>query len=310
MKLSIVTTLYLSSPYIKEFYTRCVESAKLITDDYEIIFVNDGSPDDSLSEVKQIADIDKKVVIVNLSRNFGHHKAIMTGLEYSRGDRVFLLDSDLEEKPEWLTEFNHRIENEKCDVIYGVQEKRKGEWFERVSGDIYYRIINLFIEHPKDITTARLMTKQYVENLVRHQEREVVFSGLCLLTGFEQKSAVVKKTSKGSSTYSLRRKLSHLINTVTSFSSKPLIGIFFTGITISAITFLYAFSLIVNRLLFSAPVEGWTSIMVSVWLLGGIIISFIGLIGIYLSKIFTEVKRRPYTIVKEVVNGTLNRVDT
>ena len=302
MKLSIVTTLYHSSSYIDEFYKRCSFCAKKLSNDYEIIFVNDGSPDNSLEVVKSIASHDENVVVINLSRNFGHHKAMMTGLEYATGDKVFLIDSDLEENPEWLLDFNTKLEVEGCDVVYGVQETRKGGWFEKWSGEIYYKLINYFFEHPKNITTARLMTKQYVTNLLLHREREIVISGLWILTGFDQLSYLVDKKSKGASTYSLARKLSHLFNTVTSLTSKPLIAVFVVGLIISCTTFFYACVLIVNRLIFSTPVEGWTSIMVSIWLLGGIIILFIGLIGVYLSKLFTEVKQRPNTIIKEIIN--------
>lgn len=302
MKLSIVTTLYNSSSYINEFYERCSICARKLTMDYELIFVNDGSPDDSLNVVKKIAYSDEKVVVIDLSRNFGHHKAMMTGLAQASGELIFLIDSDLEEKPEWLLEFNEKISSDDCDVVYGIQERRKGNWFEKLSGYFYYKLINVFFKHPKNITTARLMTKQYVSNLLLFREREVVISGLWILTGFDQRSVLVNKTSKKKSSYNLSRKLSHLFNTITSFTSKPLIGIFGVGLIISSVTFIYACLLIINRLFFSVTVEGWTSIMVSIWLLGGIIILFIGIVGVYISKLFSEVKHRPYTIVKEIIN--------
>ena len=138
MKLSVVTTLYNSSNYIYEFYDRISEKARAITSNYEIIFVDDGSHDDSLQKALQLHENDVKVRVVELSRNFGHHKAIMTGLSYAKGDYVFLIDSDLEEDPELLSEFwKERTEDVNVDVVYGVQEKRKGGWFERWSGKLY-----------------------------------------------------------------------------------------------------------------------------------------------------------------------------
>jgi putative glycosyltransferase len=227
---------------------------------------------------------------------------MMTGLSYAEGQRIFLIDSDLEEEPEWLPSFSKQMDGEQCDVVYGEQEIRKGSWFEKWSGELYYSILDLTlnIRHPRNITTARLMTKRYVDALLLHKEREVVISGLWFITGFKQSPQAVIKKSSSPTTYSMIHKFSHLVNAITSFSSKPLIYIFFTGIVIFIASLVYATYLIGNRLFFLTPLEGWTSIMASIWLLGGIIISFIGIIGIYLSKIFTESKNRPYVIVKEL----------
>ena len=143
MKLSIVTTLYKSSKYVDEFYERISKEAQKITNDYELIFVDDGSPDDSLEKAITLYQKNEKVRIIELSRNFGHHKAIMTGLSHAQGDFVFLIDVDLEERPELLSEFWHELQNDEgLDLVYGVQEKRKGRLFERVSGYFYYKLIN------------------------------------------------------------------------------------------------------------------------------------------------------------------------
>lgn len=134
-KLSIVSTLYQSASHINEFHQRVTTVAKLIADeDYEIILVNDGSPDESLNLSLSLAKDDPHLVVVDLSRNFGHHKAMMTGLIYSRGELVFLIDSDLEEQPEWLLQFYGEMKRLVSDVIYGVQTRRKGRIFERLSG--------------------------------------------------------------------------------------------------------------------------------------------------------------------------------
>ena len=138
MKLSFLTTLYYSSGYIEEFYSRCIASAKKINAPYEFIIVNDGSPDDALDKVLILAKMDPSIVVVDLSRNFGHHKAIMTGLQYCTGDYVFLIDCDLEEDPELLEMFWNKIqEDQSLDVVYGVQIKRKGGWMERFGGWLF-----------------------------------------------------------------------------------------------------------------------------------------------------------------------------
>ncbi|NOT12372.1 MAG: glycosyltransferase family 2 protein [Methylococcaceae bacterium] len=303
MKLSIVATLYQSAQYLTEFYQRASAVAKqLVGEDYEIILVNDGSPDNSLNIAVQLTESDSHVVVVDLSRNFGHHKAMMAGLEHASGEKIFLIDCDLEEEPEWLISFSEQMTAEKSDVVYGVQAERKGDWFEKWSGAIYYSIFNWLshIDHPKNIVTARLMTRRYVNALLSHKEREMVISCLWVITGFKQCSQTVKKHTTSNTTYSLSKKLGYLVNAITSFSEFPLKMIFLCGIVVFCAAMLYASILTFNRLFMSQPVDGWTSIMVSIWVLGGMVISFIGIIGIYLAKIFSETKQRPYVIVRDI----------
>lgn len=301
MQLSIVTTLYKSSRYIEEFYQRAsVAARQLAQDDYEIVFVNDGSPDDSLDLAITLTHTDPHVVVVDLSRNFGHHKAMLAGLEHARGARIFLIDSDLEESPEWLEFFAGVMSEKAVDVVYGVQESRKGGWFEAVSGEIYYRVFNYLanIDHPRNIVTARLMSRRFVDALLRFRERELVISCLWVITGFTQYAHPVKKLSRGETTYNLARKISHVANAITSFSDVPLRMIFYIGLLIFAGSLTSAAYLIYLKMTSAAALSGWTSVMVSIWLLGGMTISFVGLIGIYLSKIFSETKQRPTFIVR------------
>lgn len=303
MKLSIVTTLYQSATTIDAFYERATATAREWAGaEYEILFVNDGSPDDSLDRAKALTERDAHVVVIDLSRNFGHHKAMMTGLKYARGEHVFLLDSDLEEDPEYLLPFAEQMDKSHCDVVYGVQESRKGGRLERWSGEWFYSFFALLtrIQLPRNVVTARLMTRRYVNALIQHEEREVFMAGLWEITGFDQCPFTIKKHHTSASTYTWRRKLSVLVNSVTSFSNTPLVGIFYIGLGISAFAGLYIAYVLTNWLFLGKPVAGWTSVMASIWLLGGMIISFIGVVGIYLSKIFSESKQRPYTIVKDI----------
>jgi len=303
MKLSIVATLYQSAPYIAEFYQRVTAAAKQnVGEDYEIVLVNDGSPDNSLELAIQLTEADGHVTVVDLSRNFGHHKAMMTGLVHSKGERIFLLDSDLEEEPEYLIAFAEQVKSQSCDVVYGVQEQRKGSWFERLSGQWFYRLFKAItgLTLPENMVTMRLMSRQYVDALLLHEEREVFLAGLWHITGFDQRPQVVKKHSTSETTYTFRKKISLLINSVTSFSNGPLVSIFHIGISISLIAVFYIGYLVIQWLFLANTLSGWTSVMASIWLLGGMIISFIGVIGIYLSKIFSETKQRPYTIVRQI----------
>ena len=298
--LSIVTSMYRSEAYLQEFYDRVSAAARQLTDSYEIVLVNDGSPDDSLRVALQLRERDRRVRVVDLSRNFGHHKALMTGLARSRGERVFLIDCDLEEDPAWLQRFTQEMQSTDADVVYGVQTNRKGGWFERVTGDLFFRVFNQLLADPipANVVTARLMSARYVRALVAHRDREVCLAGLWQITGFDQRSLPIEKRDRGDSSYSVRRRISVLVNAVTSFSNRPLIYIFHLGSLIMLLSLVAAAALIYATLSGRVGVPGWTSIAVSIWFLGGLTIFCVGVIGVYLAKVFTETKERPYTIVR------------
>jgi putative glycosyltransferase len=300
LELSVVTSMFGSAPHLEEFHARCTKAAAAVATSYEIVFVNDGSADDSLRVALEIRRRDPRVRVIDLSRNFGHHKALMTGLAYARGDLVFLIDCDLEEDPAWLPMFRDAMRQTGADVIYGVQQKRKGGWFERTTGQLFFTIFNQLLTHPipDNVLTARLMTRRYVQALVSHRDREVFLAGLWMITGFDQRPLPVTKVSRSPTTYSALRRLSVLVNALTSFSNRPLIYIFQLGFAVVLLSIAAALFLMYRRVTGTIGVPGWASIMVSIWFLGGLMIFCIGVLGIYLAKVFTEAKDRPYTIVR------------
>ena len=302
LQLSIVTTLYNSAPTIGEFVRRAVAAAEAVTDSFEIVVVDDGSPDDSLSIVLALLPHESRLKIVELSRNFGHHRALMTGLMHASGAYCFLIDSDLEEAPELLSEFWQRLHASGMDVVYGYQVERGGDFHKRVLGRLAWAIFDALVPYriPRNHITARLMRRAYVDALVLHKEQNTVIGGLWVITGFRQIGMAVNKTVRPYATYSFVHRWRSLIESVTSFSELPLIGIFYLGLSISALSSVAAILLIVLRLLGRIGLAGWASVMVSLWLIGGMLIFCVGIIGIYVSRIFIETKHRPYTIVRNV----------
>lgn len=298
--LSIVTSMYRSAAYLQEFYDRCTAAARQLTDSYEFVFVNDGSPDQSLQIALQLRERDARVRVVDLSRNFGHHKALMTGLARSRGERVFLIDCDLEEDPAWLLTFAREMQSTGADVVYGVQMERKGGWFERVTGDLFFKVFNRLLTDPipPNVVTVRLMSARYVQALIAHKDQEVCLAALWQVTGFEQRGLAVAKGSRGETSYSVRRRISVLVNALTSFSNRPLIYIFYLGSLVMLLSLLAGTYLIYEALRGHFGVPGWASIMVSIWFLGGLTIFCVGVVGVYVAKVFTETKDRPYTVVR------------
>jgi len=314
MDLSIVTTLYKSAPFICEFYERAVAAAGRVVDDFEIVFVNDGSPDDSLTIAMSIADRDPRVKVIDLSRNFGHHHAVFAGLKEAAGKRVFLLDVDLEEQPEWLDQFWATLEETRSDVVYGIADQRHGSFFKQVSGKLFYKLFNVASEVPipANVCTVRLMSRRYLGALLSFGESSLFMAGLFAWAGFCQIPLVVsKQRRRGASNYHLLRLTGLFIRAITSFSSYPLWIVFVLGVMLTALSFSAGAYLVVRKLLSPDTVFlGYASMMVSLWFLGGLIISFIGVIGLYLAEIFVEAKRRPQYIIRQTYTVSNSLVRT
>ena len=311
MKISVVSTLYRSSQFIDEFYQRIKASIEQHTHDFELIFVDDGSPDDSNMRVQQLVKKDSRVMLVELSRNFGHHHAIMAGLSQAKGDLVFLIDSDLEEQPEWFNVFLEELREHNADVVYGIQRERVGGLFRKYTGNLFYRLFNSVSETkiPENPCTVRLMTKSYVKELIALKDNNLFLAGSFAWTGFRQKAISVDKLSlsevgKKSSNYNLIGRTRLFINAVTSFSSYPLLIVFVIGLALSSFSGIFGIRMLFNRLLYPDAFQlGYSSIMISIWFLGGLIILFIGVIGLYLAKVFNEVKGRPQFIIRKIYKG-------
>lgn len=302
MKLSIVTTLYRSAATIDEFYRRAIAAAELITRDIELVIVNDGSPDDSLARAIALHEVDPRVVVVDLSRNFGHHKALMTGLAQASGDLVFLLDSDLEEEPELLTRFHERLSRGDCDVVYGVQEVRRGGLFERVTGEFFFAIVSALSEQPllRNVVMARLMTRAYVRALLAYDEREFLLGNLFQLAGFHQVPLPVRKLSSSPTTYSFRMRLQMAVKHLTTTSTRLLHYVMYGGISIFMLSLLAILYYLIRYFTSGIGVSGYTSLIVSIWFFGGVTLLVLGIIGTYIADILIEVKQRPYGVIRQV----------
>jgi putative glycosyltransferase len=305
MTLSIVTTLYRSAAYVEEFHRRAAAAAAQLTDDFEIVMVDDGSPDESLEVARRLTKSDRHLRVVELSRNFGHHKAMMTGLEVSRGDVVFLIDVDLEEEPEWLVPFWKALHERDDDVVYGFQTARKGGLLERLGGSIHWWMIRRLSYYPipQNLVTARLMRRTYVDSLLLHKEQKTAIGGLWAITGYRQYGLPVVKHWRSSTSYSLTARIAAGFEGLTSFSEKPLILVFTLGLVIFAVATVGAAYLTLIRLS-GRLLSGWASVMVSIWMLGGLSIASIGILGLYIARIFIETKGRPYSIVRAIHGGS------
>lgn len=302
--LSIVTTMYRSRRFLDQFLAQCLDAvAESGVASFEIVLVNDGSPDDSVEyAIGRKLDI-PELVIVDLSRNFGHHYAMQAGLHHARGDLIMLIDCDLEVSPHVLKEFKEKLQSSRCDVVYGFQEARKGGVFERASGGFFYKTFNLLsdIKIPENIATERLMTRRYVDALLKLGDHNLFMGGMMSWAGFEQIGIPLKKKQReGKSSYTVLRRIHLMINAVSSFSALPLVWMFNIGMMITSVSFLYMFYLLFRKIFFDDALIGFTSMMALMSLTLGILTTGLGIIGIYLGKVFTQVQNRPTYIVKDI----------
>lgn len=307
LDLSVVTMLYRSEPWLPEFHRRMAAAAEGLTSSFEIVYVNDGSPDAAAALVREIQRSDPRVVLVDLSRNFGHHQAAVAGLAQARGRRVFIIDVDLEEQPEWLGRFAEEQDRTRADVVFGMSAVRRGTVFRRQTGTWFWKLFNLLsdVKVPPNPCTVRLMSRRYVDALLRMPEKNLFLAGSYAWLGFEQVPLVVQKLVRPTrSSYTLRRLASLFLDAVTSFTSYPLRLIFLSGVFIAFVALLFGTLLAVWKVAEPDAVAlGWSSIIVSIWFLGGLTIAFLGVIGIYLSKVFLEAKDRPLYVVRSVEAG-------
>lgn len=310
MKLSIVTTMYRSEAFINDFHRRITLAAKALADtDYEIVMVDDGSPDSSLACAKALQLNDPHVRIVELARNFGHHPAIVAGLEHTRGELIFLMDCDLEEQPEWLTLFATSMTDSDADVIFGVQEQRAGKGASMHLGGFFWRAINWYssVHIPANPMTCRLMKRAYVDALLAVQDHVLFLAGTFAWAGFVQRPLALNKIPRprGHSSYSLSRKLLQVADSFSSFSVAPLIWIFLFGLLVWVGSITFGGYVIFTRIVHPQDIQtGFASLAASIWFLGGSIILILGVIGLYISKLFQEVKRRPLYIVRKFHRGS------
>lgn len=303
-EISIVSTMYKSRPFLEQFLAECL---KVLSDmkclNFEILLVNDGSPDDSLAYALERRSDIPQLAVVDLSRNFGHHHAVHAGLRHARGNLIFLIDCDLEVSPLVLAELHRKLHESHCDMVFGYQEARKGSRFEQASGGLFWKGFNFLsdVKIQENIVTERIMTRRFVEALLQMGDRNLFLAGMMSWTGFHQIGLpVVKKQREGHSTYTLAQRVGLMINAVSSFSAQPLIWLFNIGITITLLSFSFALYLVLRKLFFDDTLIGFTSVMTMTALSLGILTTAIGVVGIYLGKIFKQVQNRPNYIVRDI----------
>jgi polyisoprenyl-phosphate glycosyltransferase len=289
---------------LQELHRRVTLSAEAVAgNDFELIIVNDGSPDDTWAGICALADADARVIGVNLSRNHGHQLALSAGLSLARGERILMLDADLQDPPELLPQMMRTLD-EGADVAYGQRTHRAGEsFFKRATAALFYRVLRQLtdVNIPQDTGDFRLISRRVLEVLKGMPESHRFVRGMVSWVGFRQVALPYERQPRlhGASSYPLRKMLRLAFDAITGFSTRPLRLASLLGV---AFGFLGAIGVVLTIIAWAmgATVEGWTSVVVILLTLGGIQLAVLGIIGEYLGRLYVEAKRRPLYVIDEV----------
>ncbi|GJM17655.1 MAG: glycosyl hydrolase [Thermodesulfobacteriota bacterium] len=302
--LSVVAPAYNEGAGLDKFYSRLVESVKGLNIELEIIYVNDGSHDDTIEIMSKQHNSDSRITIVDLSRNFGKEIALTAGLDHATGDAVVVIDTDLQDPPELIPKLVE-LWNDGYDVVNAKRIKRKGESsFKKISSFLYYRFLYQLsdVKIPKDTGDFRLLSRNALDALLKLREKHRYMKGLFAWVGYSQTEITYERDERyvGETKWSFWNLLNLAFEGLTSFSVLPLrlasmIGIF------SAITgLIFAAIIIIKKMMFGDPVAGYPSLVVLITFIGGIQLLALGIIGEYLGRVFNETKNRPLYLIKDI----------
>jgi dolichol-phosphate mannosyltransferase len=300
--ISVVIPTYKAEAFLHVLYTRLVASLEKISPDFEIILVEDCGGDKSWDIINELAAVDKRVRGIQFSRNFGQHYGITAGLDFCQGDWVVVMDCDLQDRPEEIPRLYAKAQ-EGYDVVLALRGQRQDPALKRLSSWFFYRLFSYLadIKYDGDSGNFRIISRKVVDNFRLMREQLRFFGGLVHWMGFCTSSICVDhaERSEGKTTYTFKKLCKLAIDTIIAYSDKPLRMSVRLGFLMAFFSFCYGTYILGLALIYGSPVPGWNSLIVSLYFIGGIIISILGIIGVYLGKTFDESKKRPLYIVSK-----------
>lgn len=298
--ISVVIPVYKSRNILPELYRRLVNSLEKIGVNFEIIFVEDCGEDGSWQYIVNLASEDHRVKGLQFSRNFGQHYGITAGLDQSEGDWVVVMDCDLQDRPEEIEALYNKAK-EGNDVVVAKRSCRNDRFLKRILTLFFYKIFRYLsgVDYDSDVGNFRIISRKVVNSICGMREQLRFFGGLMSWLGYPSVTIIVKHDVRyeGKSSYSFKKLFKLAAETIIAYSDKPLTFFIRFGFFISLMSFTYGAYLIYRWVFHGSPIQGWSSLIVSIYLLGGVVISMLGILGIYLGKTFDETKNRPLYIV-------------
>lgn len=306
MDISVVIPVYGCRGALFELHRRLCESLSALVKTFEIILVDDCCPQNSWEDICQICNEDKRVVGIRLSRNFGQIRAITAGLDKCQGDWVVVMDCDLQDRPEAIVELYQKAQ-EGYDVVFARREGRKDSFFTRWLSRSFYKVYDYFTEGTYDSSICNFSISKHkvISAYCSMREQNRAYTIFIRWLGFQQIAIDLKADERyeGDSSYNFRRKMKMALEIITSQSNKPLFLAVESGFTIALFAMFYIVFLVLKLLITGNVQPGWTTIVASIYLMGGILLCAIGVVGIYVGNIFNETKKRPLYVITECLNG-------
>lgn len=300
--LSVVIPVYRCANCIDELYRRLVATLEDMTFDFEIVLVNDASPDEAWIRIKRLSDKDSRVKGINLSRNFGQHHAITAGIDHASGEWIVVMDCDLQDRPEEIKRLYTKAQ-EGYDVVFARRYQRQDRLFKRWASKCFYLVLDYFTDNKSDHTVANfsISSRTVVDNYKTMREQHRLYPLFLQWMGFHTAYVNVEHAERfsGKSAYDFRKLLHLAIDSIVAQSNKPLRLSIKFGFSISFGSLLYGLWLMYRYFFLAQPVAGWTSVMVSIYFIGGLLFANLGVLGLYIGKVFDEVKRRPLYVIRE-----------
>lgn len=304
-RISVVSPVYRGEKMVHELVRRIFENVSKITEDFDIILVNDASPDSSWAEIQKECAVDTRVKGINLSRNFGQHRAITAGLNYAKGDWVVVMDCDLQDRPEEIPNLYKKAQ-EGYDIVQGERVERQDKFLKKLSSTIFYSIFNYLsgIKKNKKIANFGIYKQPVIRTVCNMPERDRGFGILVDYVGFKSISIPIEHGSRfeGTSSYTLSKLLKLAFGSIISNTNKPLRIMTGLGFTLSIVSLLIAFYNVIVNLMGLVGVQGFTTTVFSIWFVGGMLMMQMGIVGLYIGKIFDQVKGRPLYVVMDEIN--------
>ncbi len=303
--ISVVSPVYKAENIVAELVKQVREAVSSITKDFEIILVNDASPDNSWDKIVAECAIDSRVKGINLSRNFGQHYAITAGLHYAKGDWVVVMDCDLQDRPDEIPNL-YRKAQEGYDSVFAQRKDRSDGVVKKTFSKVFYRIFSYLTETRQDSSVANfgIYHRKVINAILEMHDQIRFFPAMVQWVGFKKYYLPVQHSERyeGKSSYNFKGLFRLALNTIIAFSDKPMRLTVKLGFFITFISFVVMLVYLVMYFTGHIKVLGFTSLMISFWLLSGIIIFILGFVGLYIGKMFEKVKARPVYIVKDDIN--------
>ncbi|TAE74857.1 MAG: glycosyltransferase [Bacteroidetes bacterium] len=305
IEISIVSPVYRAENIVDKLVSEIIKSVSQITQNFEIILVEDGSVDNSWQKIEENCKKDTRIKGIRLSRNFGQHYAITAGIDHAKGEWVVVMDCDLQDRPEEIINLYHKAK-EGFDVVLAQRHQRKDNFFKKIFSYLFYKILSYLtgVKHDESVANFGIYHQKVIQAVCSMRENIRIFPIMVRWVGFKQTKLKVTHAAReeGTTSYNFKRLMNLALDIILAYSDKPIRLTIKVGFFISILSFIFAFIFLIQYFLGIIKVSGYASLIISIWFFSGLIIMTLGVVGLYIGKTFEGVKNRPIYLIDKHLN--------